>query len=110
MAKHSRLVNLPKWSKGVQKGSKMINLDVFDKLGLFQTHLDTFGPFRTKINLLPHKKKVVFGGGAFVQKNHFSFQMVHKGPAGPKRCPKWSKTSRLTILDPFGLFWTTLEC
>ena len=52
MAKHSRLVNLPKWSKGVQKGSKMINLDVFDKLGLFRANLDTFRPFRTKINLL----------------------------------------------------------
>ena len=24
--------------------------------------------------------------------------------------PKWSKTFRLTILVPFGPFWTTLEC
>ena len=36
--------------------------------------------------------------------------MVQKGPDGPKMGPKWSKTFRLTILVPFGPFWTTLEC
>ena len=39
------------------KGSKMVNLDVFDNLGPFWAHMDTFGPFQTKINLLPHKNK-----------------------------------------------------
>ena len=46
----------------------MVNLDVFDNLGPFRAHLDTFGPFQTKTNLLPHKEKVGFGGGAFEQK------------------------------------------
>ena len=50
------------------KGSKMVNLDVFDNLGPFWAHLDTFGPFQTKINLLPHKDKVGFSEGAFEQK------------------------------------------
>ena len=36
--------------------------------------------------------------------------MVQKGPDGPKMGLKWSKTFRLTILVPFGPFWTTLEC
>ena len=56
MAKHGRLVNVPKWSKRVQKGpkgSKMANLSVFDHLGPFWAHLDPFGPFQTKMNFLP---------------------------------------------------------
>ena len=46
----------------------MVNPDVFDNLGPIWVHLDTFGPFQTKINLLPHKDKVGFIGGAFEQK------------------------------------------
>ena len=46
----------------------MVNLDVFDHLGQFWAHMDTFGPFQTKINLLPHKDKVECGGGVFEQK------------------------------------------
>ena len=53
------------------KGSKMANLDVFDNLGPFWALLDTFGPFQTKINLLPHEDKVGFGGGAIEQKSFF---------------------------------------
>ena len=59
------------------KESILVNLDVFGNLGPFWAHLDTFGPFQTKINLLPHKDKVGFGGGAFEQKIIF--------------CLKWSK-------------------
>ena len=60
-------INVQTWqdcqhSKGVRpRGSEMVNLDVFDNLGPFWVHLDTFGPFQTKINLSPHKDKVVFG-------------------------------------------------
>ena len=53
--------------EGGPKGSEMVNLDVFDNFEPFWAHLDTFGPFQTKINLLPHKDKVGFGGGAFEQ-------------------------------------------
>ena len=57
---HSRVVQ-----RG-PKGSEMVNLDVFvvDNLGPLWAHLDTFGPFQTKINLLPYKDKVGFVGGA----------------------------------------------
>ena len=65
----------------------MVKLDVFDNLGPFWVHLDTFGPFQTKINLSPHKDKVVFGWGAFEQKIIF--------------CLKWSKR-----VEPF---WTPLD-
>ena len=46
----------------------------------------------------------------FGAKKSFLSKMVQKGPEGPKMGPKWSKTLRLTILVPFGPFWTTLEC
>ena len=71
----------------------MLNLDVFDNLGPFWAHLDTFGSFQTKTNFLPDEDKEGFGGGAFEKKG-----------------PKLSKTSRFTFLDLLGLFWTTLEC
>ena len=60
-----------KHSKVVQRGltgSEMENQDVFDDFRPFWAHLDTFGPFQTKINFLPHKDKVEFGGGAFDKK------------------------------------------
>ena len=44
----------------------------------------------------------------FGASNHF----VWNGPKGSRwaqRGPKWSKRLRLTILVPFGPFWTTLE-
>ena len=49
----------------------MANIDVFDNLGLFWALPDTFGPFQTKINLLPHEDKVGFGGGAFERISFF---------------------------------------
>ena len=93
----------PKWSA-------MVNLDVFDNLGPIWVHLDTFGPFQTKINLLPQKDKAGFGRGAFEQKakNHFLFEMVQKCPDGPKRVPNCQKHLGLpfrTLLDPFGPHW-----
>ena len=51
MAKHGRLVIVPKVQKG-PKGTKMANLSVFDHLGPFWAHLDPFGPFQTKIDFL----------------------------------------------------------
>ena len=66
--KWPNMVGLSTFQSG-PKGSKMVNLDVFDHSGPFWAHLDTFGPFQTKINLLPHKDKVGrFGRGVFEQK------------------------------------------
>ena len=58
-------------SKVVQKGpkgTKMVNLSVFDHLGPFWAHRDLFGPFQTKMNCLPLMDKVGFSGGASEQK------------------------------------------
>ena len=74
MAKHGSLVNIPKWFKMVE----MVNLYVFDHLGPFWAHMNTFGPFQTTIKLLPHKDKVRFYRGAFEPKKSFF-------------CLKWSK-------------------
>ena len=70
--------------------------------------MDTFGPFQTKINLLPHKDKVGFGRGALEQTINFLFEMVQKGPDVPKRVPNDQKHlgwSFRTLLDPFGPLW-----
>ena len=91
-------------SKVVQKGpkgSKMVNLSVFDHLGPFWAHLDPFGPFQTKMNFLPQM------GVAEVLRSKKSI-FVWNGPKGSRwaqKGPKWSKTLRLTILDPFGPLW-----
>ena len=40
----------------------MVNLDDFDNMGPFLAHLDTFGPFQTKINLLPIRTNLGLAG------------------------------------------------
>ena len=60
-------------SKVVQKGpkgTKMVNLSLFDHLG---PRLGPSGPFQTKMIFLPYMDKLGFGGGASVQKNQFFF-------------------------------------
>ena len=90
------------------KGSEMVNLDVFDHLGLFWACLDSFGPFQTKNDFLlkctsdiPY---FVFMGHqiVFCLKWYKSVQM----PIWAQKGPKLSKTSSFTISDPF---WTLLD-
>ena len=79
MAKHGRLVNVTKWSKRVQKGSKgtkMVNLSVFDHLEPYWAHLDPFQPFQAKMIFLPQMDKIGFCRGALEQNINF--------------CLKWS--------------------
>ena len=63
--------------QGVPKN--VLSIDVFDNLGPLWTYLDTFGPFQTKINLLPHKG---FGGGAFEQKIIFLLKWSKRANTG----------------------------
>ena len=42
------------------KGTKMVNLSVFDHLGPFWANLDPFGPFQTKIIFCPKWTKKGF--------------------------------------------------
>ena len=98
------------------KGTKVVNSSVFDHFLPFWALLDSFRLFQTKIAFLLlstsakpeiNIKNLLYPFGA---KKSFLSKMVQKGPDGPKMGPKWSKTFRLTILVPFGPFWTTLEC
>ena len=80
----------------------MVDLDVYDYLGPFWAHMDTFGPFQTKINLLPQRQSRV-SRRCFWAKNHILFEMVQRGPDRPKRVPNGKKQ----LGWPFR---TTLEC
>ena len=95
-------------SKVVQKGPKWSSWVIFDHLGPFWAYLDPFGPFQTKMNLLPQMNKVGFSWGASEQKNHFLFEMVKKGPDGSKGVQNGQK-HLCWCLDLFGPFWITLE-
>jgi hypothetical protein len=66
------------------KGTKMVNLSVFDHLGPFWANLDPFGPFQTKINFWPQMDKVGFGGGASEQKINFCLKWSKRVQGGPK--------------------------
>ena len=61
IAKHGRLVNVPKWST-------QVFLTIWDP---FWAHLDSFGPFQTKMNFWSKMDKEGFGGGASEQKINF---------------------------------------
>ena len=65
----------------------MLNLDVFDILGPFWAHLDTFGSFQTKTNFLPDEDKEGFGGGAIEKKR-----------------PQIVKNIEVYLFGPFGAF------
>ena len=97
MAKHSRLVTALKWFKRVQKRPKMANLSVLDDFGHIWTILDHF---RQKWFFSPNRQSRDWRR-CFRAKDQLLFEMVQKGPDGPK----WSKKLRLTILvlrDHFG--------
>ena len=78
-------------SKVVQKGpkgTKMVNLSVFDHLGPFWAHLDPFGPFQTKMIFLPQMDKIGFCRGASEQYINSCLKWskrVQMGPEGSKK-------------------------
>ena len=61
------------------KGAKMINLSVFDHLEPFWAHLDPFGPFQTRIDILLRSTSA---NPYFVHLGQklFLSEMVQKGP------------------------------
>ena len=61
-------------SKVVQrgpKGTKMVNLSLFEHLGPFWAHLDPFGPFQTRIDILLRSTSAKPYFVHLGQKNHF---------------------------------------
>ena len=93
-------------SKVVQKGpkgTKIVITSVFDQLVPFWDHHFKQNLFFCSAAPPPNPTFSILG------KKSFLSEMVQKGPDGPKQGPKWSKRLRLTILVPFGPFWTPLE-
>ena len=80
MGKHDKFVNIPKWSKGVQKDT------IFAPKG--------------------HSK---VWRRCLWAKNHFLFEMVQKGPNGPKGVPNGQKHLGWPFWPFLTPFWTTLE-
>ena len=62
--------------------------------------------FCNKFNLLPHKDKVGFGGGAFEPKIIFCSKWSKRVQTGPNG----SQMVKNIYVDHFGSLWTTLEC
>ena len=90
-------------SKVVQKGpkgTKMINQSVFDHLGPFWAHLDTFGPFQTKMNFLSQMDKVGFGGGAPEQRINFCLKWSKIVQRWAQKGRKWSKNTWVGHFGP----------
>ena len=106
------------------KGSKMVNLTVFDHLGPYLAHLDHFGPFQTKVIFFAPSRVGPRWSGA---KKTFLSETVLMGPNEPKRIsvktviliswalldhfvPLWN-IDKPAMFDHFwskiGHFWTT---
>ena len=60
----------PKVVQKGPKGPKMVNLSVIDHLGPFWAHLDPFGPFQTKIILLPQMDNAIITDFCYKRKNN----------------------------------------
>ena len=85
------------------KGSKMVNLTVFDHLGPYLAHLDHFGPFQTKVIFFAPSRVGPRWSGA---KKTFLSETVLMGPNEPKRISV--KTVILiswALLDHFVPLW-----
>ena len=95
-----------------RKGSKRVwngQPRFFYHLGTFWARLDPFGPFQTKNDFL--LKGTIAKPFFVLLGNKLIFVWnCPKGSRWAQKGPKLSKASRLTILDPFGPLWTTLEC
>ena len=101
VAKHGRLVNVPKLSKRVQN----VQHKCFRP---FKTLFGPSGPYHTRMNFVFQMDKVGFGRGALEQKNQFLFEIVLKGQYWLKRVPNGQKDSCWpfwSLLNPFGPLW-----
>ena len=91
------------------KGTKMVNISLFDHLG---PRLGPSGPFWTISDkndfFAPNGQNRVLQR-CFGAKYQFLFEMVQKGPDGPKRVPNVQKDLGWpfwSLLGPFGPLWS----
>ena len=118
--KNGTLQSNPKGSKKDQ----MVNLSVFDHLGPFWAHLDPFGPFQTRIDILLRSTSANPYFVHLGQKNHFCLkwfkrvQMGRKGVPNGQKHLDWSFCSFSDSLRPlwsvdkpamFGSFWSKMD-
>ena len=75
---HSKVVQ-----KGL-KGTKMVSLSVFDHQEPFWAHLDPFGPFQTRIDILLRSTSVKPYFVHLGQKIHFRLKWSKRGQISPK--------------------------
>ena len=96
-----KMAGLSTFQKGA-KGTKMVNLSVFDPLGPFWIHLDPFGPFQTKIDFLLWSTSAKPNFVHLGQKIHFCLKWSNRVQIGPK----WPKIVNNTYAAQLGPFWT----
>ena len=80
LAKHVKLVIVPKWSKRDLSGQPKC----FLPFGTLLADLDPFGTFQTKMIFLPQIEKEGFGRGALQQKINFCLKWSKRIKMGPK--------------------------
>ena len=99
-------------SKVVQrgpKGTKMVNLSLFEHLGPFWAHLDPFGPFQTRIDILLWSTSAEPYFVHLGQKNHFCLKWSKRVQMDPKGFPNDQKDLGWpfwSLLGPFGPLWS----
>ena len=87
------------------KGTKMVNLSLFDHLGPFWAHLDPFGPFQTRIDIL------LWSTSAEPYFVHLGQKIIFvwNGPKGSRWIQTGSQMIKKTQVDHFGPFWAPLD-
>ena len=81
----------------------------FDHLGPFWAHLDPFGPFPTRIDILLRSTSAKPYFVQLGQKNHFCLKWSKRVQMGPKGVPNGQKhlgRPFWSLLDPFGPLWS----
>ena len=94
-------------SKVVQKGpkgTKMVNLSVFDHQEPFWAHLDPFGPFQTRIDILLRSTSANPYFVHLGQKNHFCLKWSKRVQMGPKWVPNDQKHLDIQLLNKHSNF------
>ena len=74
------------------KGTKMVNLSLFDHLGPFWAHLDPFEPFQTNMFFLSQVDKIGFCRGASEQNINSCLKWSKRVQMGPKGSQMFKKT------------------
>ena len=108
MTKHGRVADVPKWSTRVQNDPKWSIKHIFDHLGPFWTHLDSFGSFQTKLDFLLQITSAKKHFSVLRQKIKFCLKWskrVQMGPKWPQMAKNMLYWSFWIILDPRRPLW-----